>query len=199
MNEAQSAQPLAIARILAPVGIRGEVKAQILSDFPERFRRLKNVLVGEHLTAYKVHSAIIRKGAVYLRLEGIETIDEAEKLRGALVQVPADEAFPLPEDHFYWHQIIDLEVWTGEGQYLGKIVEILDLPANDVYVVHGPGGEVLLPAIEDVVAKINPAQGRMTVNLLPGLIEKAEPAEGEGQRPKRKPRGESKTDRENGA
>jgi 16S rRNA processing protein RimM len=177
---------LPIARILAPVGVRGEVKAQILSDFPERFRHLRNVLIGEHLTPYKVHSAIIRKGAVYMRFDGIDTMDDAEKLRGQLVHVPKDEAFPLPEDTYYWHQILDLDVWTTEGEYLGKIVEILDLPANDVYIVQGPRGEVLLPAIEDVVVKIDPEQGRMTINVLPGLLEKAEPAEEKGTSSKKK-------------
>ena len=165
---------LAIARIVASYGVRGEVKANVLTDFPERFRHLKAVFVGDKLIRYDVLSARVRRGQVYLRLAGCETVEAAEKLRGQLVQVPVEEAHPLPEDHYYWHQILDLEVVTDQGEHLGRIVDILDLPANDVYVVEGPYGEVLVPAIEDVVVEVDPARGRMVIKLLPGMVERPE-------------------------
>ena len=162
---------LAIARITGPSGVKGEVKAQILSDFPERFARLRVVFVGDKLTSREVLSSRVRKRMVYLRLKGCDTVEAAEELRGQIVRIPVSEAVPLPEDHYYWHQIIDLEVWTTGGEYVGKIVDILERPANDVYVVEGERGEVLLPAIEDVVKRVDLENRRMIIEPLPGLLD----------------------------
>lgn len=162
---------LAIARIVAPSGTRGEVKGEILTDFPERFARLTRVFVGDELVAYEVLSARVRKRLVYLRLKGCDTMNDAEALRGEIVRIPVSEAVPLPEDHYYWHQIFDLEVWTVAGEFIGKIVDILQRPANDVYVVQGKGKEVLIPAIEDVVKEVDLQKGRMIIQPMPGLLD----------------------------
>lgn len=162
---------LAIARITAPIGLKGEVKAQILSDFPERFSRLRTVYVGDELTPCEVLSTRVKDRVVYMRFKGYDTVEAAKALRGQLVRIPVAEAVPLPEDHYYWHQIIDLEVWTIGGEYVGKIVDILERPANDVYVVEGKRGEILLPAIEDVVKKVDLERRRMIIEPMPGLLD----------------------------
>ncbi len=171
MDQAREDAYLAIARIVAPSGIKGDVKAQILTDFPERFARLTTVFVGDGFAAYEVVSARVHRRMAYLRLKGCDSVEDAEKLRGQLVRIPVSEAMPLPADHYYWYQIFDLEVWTVSGDYIGKVVDILDRPANDVYVVRGPRGEVLIPAIEDVVKEIDLERGRMIIEPLPGLLD----------------------------
>lgn len=167
---------LAIARVVAPSGIRGDVKAEILTDFPERFTRLTTVFVGDGYVAYEVESAKVHKGRVLLHLKGCDTMEAAEELRGQVVRIPVSEAVPLPEDHYYWYQVFDLEVWTVDGEYVGRIVDILERPANDVYVVQDQRKEdqrkeVLIPAIEDVVKEIDLEKGRMVIEAVPGLLD----------------------------
>jgi 16S rRNA processing protein RimM len=87
-----------------------------------------------------------------------------------LVQIPIEEAMPLGEDEYYVYQIVGLDVWTAEGEYLGRISEVLFTGANDVYVVQGEKGEILIPAIEDVVLEVDLDGGRLTVELMEGLI-----------------------------
>lgn len=88
-----------------------------------------------------------------------------------LVQVPVEEAVPLDPDEYYHFQIIGVNVETEAGESLGKVVQVLETGANDVFVVRGPLGEVLLPAIDEVVRGLDLATGRMVVHLLPGLIQ----------------------------
>jgi 16S rRNA processing protein RimM len=85
--------------------------------------------------------------------------------------VPAGEAAPLRKGQYFHHQIIGLGVWTAEGDELGSVEEILETGANDVYLVRrADGGEVLLPAIRDVIQEIDIEHGRMVVRLIPGLL-----------------------------
>jgi 16S rRNA processing protein RimM len=142
---------LVVGKIVAPWGVRGEVKVAIETDFPERFKRLKRVYLGEKATSCDDRNA-------------------AEKLRGHLVQIPIEEAMPLDEDEYYVYQIVGLDVWTAEGEHLGRVSEVLFTGANDVYVVQGDKGEILIPAVEDVVLEVDLTGGRLTVELVEGLI-----------------------------
>lgn len=158
---------LVIARIVSPHGIRGEVKAQIITDFPERFASTSAVYVGPEHRRYELEGFRFHDDAVVLKLRGVDTLDQAERLRGQTVEVPEEEAVKLPPDHFFWHQVLGLEVVTTEGEVLGKVDEILETGSNDVYVVHGPRGEVLIPAIKQVIKSVDLAKGVMTVELMP--------------------------------
>lgn len=161
---------LEIGRILGPYGLSGEVRVAIVTDFPERFTSLKRVRVGERLRPYEVESARLLRGEAILKLRGVEDAAAAEALRGEVLRVPIAEAVTPPAEHYYWHQIIGLEVVTTEGESLGRIAEILRTGANDVYVVQGPRGEVLIPAIEGVVKEIDLEAGRVVVQPLPGML-----------------------------
>ena len=161
---------LVIGRVVRPWGTRGEVKVEIITDFPERFALLRKIYLGTEAVPFTVESARLHKGAAILKLEGCRDRTAAEKLRGQWVQIPIEEAMPLEEDEYYEHQIIGLAVWTAQGEYLGKVKEIIFTGSNDVYVVRGQRREVLIPAIEDVVLEIDLDQGRMVVELMEGLI-----------------------------
>ncbi len=160
---------LVVARIVSPQGNRGEVKAEIVTDFPERFASTPAVYLGPEHLRFEVEGYRFLEDAVVLKLKGIDSIDQAERLRGKLVEVPEEEAVKLPEDHFFWHQILGLQVVTSQGETLGKVDEILETGSNDVYVVHGPRGEMLIPAIKQVVKSVDLARGTITVELMPGL------------------------------
>jgi 16S rRNA processing protein RimM len=99
--------------------------------------------------------------------------DAAEALRGRDVEVAASDALRLPRGQFYWHQVIGLRVESSTGEALGTVADILETGANDVYIVRGPRGEILLPAIKEVIKRIDPQAGRMLVELVPGLLRDA--------------------------
>jgi len=161
---------LIVGQVRAPHGVRGEVRVQILTDFPERFRQGAEICIGPEHRRYTIQKARFHEGDVLIKFVGLDDRNAVEPFRGAEISVPVEQAMPLPADTFYVHQIVGLDVWTDEGERLGPIVEVISLPANDVYVVETTQGEVWLPAIADVVLDIDLEQGRMTVHLLPGLV-----------------------------
>ena len=164
---------LAIGRVAGAHGIHGELKVEILTEEPARFGLLKRVHVGREgedpqprrLEAFRFHQK-----RVLLKIEGCEDRTTAEALRGALIQVPIEEALPLKDGEYYEHQVVGLAVWTAAGEPLGEVVEILYTGANDVYVVRGPDRkEMLIPAIDGVILEIDLDAGRLVVELLEGL------------------------------
>ncbi len=164
-------QYLAVGRVAAAHGVRGEVEVEVHTDFPQRFAPGARFLAGERKEALVVENVRPHKKRLLIKFETVDDRTRAERLRGEWLYVPIEEAWPLGEDEYYEHQIIGLEVWTDEGEYLGLVDHIIYTGANDVYVVQGPRGEVLLPAIRDVILDIDLEAERMTVHLLPGLVE----------------------------
>ena len=106
---------------------------------------------------------------VILKLEGIDDPAAARALVGQDLLAPLDGAPSLPEGEYFHYQLIDMQVFTEEGEDLGRITEIIVTGSNDVYVVSGPNGEVLLPAISQVILQVDPVRGVMTVRLMEGL------------------------------
>jgi 16S rRNA processing protein RimM len=114
---------------------------------------------------------LARRGRAYtLKLRGIETITAAETLRGVDVVIPRSEAPPLAEGEFFVADVVGLRAVTTTGRALGTVAEVLSTGANDVYVVRGDAGELLIPAIRDVVTSIDPAAGLLQVEPIPGLL-----------------------------
>ena len=165
---------LVIGEIIGAHGLRGELKVALETSFPDRFQRLTSVLIGPgDGKAYRSHQMTgwrLHKNNVLLTLADVTDRTTAEEMRGQFVAVPAEQAMPLAEDEYYVHQIEGLQVYTDEGEHLGKVAEVIFTGANEVYVVRSAAGEeVLLPAINDVILDINLDQDRMTVKLLEGL------------------------------
>lgn len=166
---------LAIGHVVGAHGLRGELKVEILTDSPERFGLLDRVYIGledeepvsRSLKGYRLHH-----GHALLRVEGCEDRTAAEALRGYLIQVDRGQALPLDEGEYFEHQILDLEVWTHSGEYLGRVEEIIYTGANEVYVVRNEresGREILIPAIQEVVVAVDLESGRLVVQLLDGV------------------------------
>ena len=110
------------------------------------------------------------KGGLLLKLDSVDDRTSAERLRGKSLSVPANEVPPLPEGTYYHYQLIDLDVYTREGERLGAVREILATGANDVYVVGRPEAkDLLIPALKGVVVCVDLAAGRMIVRLPEGL------------------------------
>ncbi len=161
---------LVIGQVGKPHGVRGEVRVQPYTEQPERFTWLKMVYLGDiSPQPVVVESARLHQGMVLLKLAGYDDRTMAETLRGVWLQVPEEEALPLEEGEYYLYQLIDLRVYREDGHYLGLLVDVLETGANNVFVVEGEQGELLLPDTAEVVREIDFANGRMTVHLLPGL------------------------------
>ena len=156
--------------MLGAHGIRGEVKCRIVTDFPSRrFKRGNTVLIrGE---PHIIQGARIQGSTVLLKLEDVSDRDVAAAMRGAEIEVPTEQAVSLPKGQFYWHQVIGLQVEDiTSREKLGEVTDIIETGANDVYIVRGARGEILVPAIKDVVKQIDPESGRMLIQPLPGML-----------------------------
>ena len=159
-----------MAQVLAPHGIRGELKCRVVTDFPkQRFRRGNTVLIdGE---PHVIQAARLQGSTVLLKLEDVGDREAAATLRNQDVQIRPEDAVHLPRGQFYWHQVIGLQVEDAtSNEILGKVADIIETGANDVYVVRGEHGEILVPAIKDVVKQIDPAAGKMLIEPLPGML-----------------------------
>jgi 16S rRNA processing protein RimM len=175
---AQNAGPryLLLGEILRPHGVRGELRMRILTDYPERIKKLKTVYVGMAVDAADVreyHVQYMRKHQDYglLKLAEIDDRDQADLLRALFVMVPIEKAVPLDEGEFYLYQVIGLSVQTTEGQIIGTIREVLETGANDVYVIDSPEyGEVLIPVTEDIVIKTDIPGQTVIIRLMDGLL-----------------------------
>jgi 16S rRNA processing protein RimM len=151
--------------------VRGELKIEVLTDYPERLADLDTVYIGDDYRPHDVVSARPHKKAVLLKLEEYQDRNAAEELREELIYVAIGDAVPLDEDEYYEFQLEGLDVVTDEGEPLGEIVDVLAVPKGyDVLVIHGPLGETLVPLIEDVVVELDLEAGRMVIHPLPGLL-----------------------------
>ncbi len=163
-----------VGEICGTRGLQGELKVLPLTDFPERFKGMKEIWVecGPRSGYYKIEHYRPHKQFLLFKFAGIDTIEAAAGLMKGLLKVEQDEVFPLPEDTHYVFQLVGLMVDDLEKGQLGVVTDVLQTGANDVYVIKGERyGEVLIPAIKDVVLDIDLANGRMKVKLLPGLLD----------------------------
>jgi 16S rRNA processing protein RimM len=175
-NEVQSNTPdspsyLAIGHIVGVHGIRGELKVMSMTDYPARYTAGSRVMVGTPGLARPAVIAAARphRGMYLVLLDSVSDRTAAEAFVGQYLLIPESEAFPLGEHENYLHDLIGLTVVTVEGEVLGVLREILFTGANDVYVVKGDSGEVLIPATRQVVVKVDLADSTMKVQLPDGL------------------------------
>jgi 16S rRNA processing protein RimM len=138
-------------------GVRGELRVKVLTDFPERFAcdeklriELKDKGAVETVTLVTVRN---HKKNLLVRLKGVETRDQASRYVGGSFQIYESELMPLPDNSFYHHEIVGMEVRYLDGVALGKVDQILETPAHDIYVVKGEG-EHLVPALKSIVRKV---------------------------------------------
>jgi len=161
-----------VGRILGAHGIRGEVVLRRYGDDPGILSPGSTLHAerGGHDMTLTVNRARPHKGGWIVAFEGVANRDEAEVLRGLTLRVGEDALPPLAEGTFYRFQLIGLEVRTAEDEPLGRVDEVMETGANDVLVVKGPRGEILIPAVEPFIAEVDLEAGRIRVETPPGLI-----------------------------
>lgn len=158
-----------MGRIKGAWGIHGDVKIDLLSDAPDRFEPGNIVHVKNEST--RVQRSRRVRGGMVVKLDIVNDRNQAELLRGQEITVTPEQVSPPPQGSYYHFQVLGLNVLSHEGENLGKVQEIIETGANDVYVVHLEGRrDVLIPALEDVILDVDLERGSMTVRLPDGLI-----------------------------
>lgn len=158
-----------VGRILRPHGVRGECVVEAPAAALAMLERAAAVYLGAPPVAHRLESARRHRGRLLIRLENHYNRDSVEEFRGQVVQI---ERADLPPGRLGAHspyQLIGVSVVTDAGERLGQIVEVIETGANDVYVVQGESGEVLLPAIPEVILAVDLGAARLTAHLLDGL------------------------------
>lgn len=151
---------LALARVLGAKGLAGAVRIESLTDHPRRLAVGESVWVEAEAAPRRIMDASWGGRVPVLQLEGISDRSAAEQLAGRYLEGPPT---PLEPDTYYWHQLIGLSVTDEAGDLLGHVVEVFRAGENEVYRIEGPGGELLVPALRDVVQSIDLVAGLMVV------------------------------------
>jgi len=162
-----------IGQIVNTNGLKGVVKVNPFTDDISKFEDLKYVYIHlkNELKKVKIEQVRYNKNQVLLKLEGIDSIEEAEKYRNFYLKTEKESQEDLGEDTYYIVDLIGLDVYSDKNEYLGKIEDVFPTGSNDVYVVKDNlGKQILIPAIADVVKEVDLKNKKMIINLIPGLI-----------------------------
>ncbi|MGN1269913.1 MAG: ribosome maturation factor RimM [Clostridia bacterium] len=162
-----------IGQIVNHFGIKGMVKVNPFTDDISKFEELKTILLEQNkkLTEVQIEEVKYSKNQVLLKLKGINTVEDAEKYRGCYLKIARKDAKKLPKDTYFIADLIGTTVYTEEGVLLGKVQDIYNSGASDIYVVKDDNGkQILLPAINEVIKDIDIEQEKITVHLIKGLI-----------------------------
>jgi 16S rRNA processing protein RimM len=163
-----------VGRIVRPQGRKGEVVVQPISDRPDRFQLLREAFVpgeGGAARLVRIQDAWPHKGRYVLKLEGVDSIDEADRFRGFDLRIPEQDLSALPEGSYYHHQLTGLRVEDEAGGEVGRVAEVVDTGGEAaVLVVRGPRGETLIPLAEAFVRQVDLSGGRVVV-LVPETVD----------------------------
>lgn len=158
-------------------GLRGELRVRPLSGAGSALFEATRVLLsrpGAAPVEYEVLRAARTRDQVLLHLRGVEHISQAEVLVGSKVLMRFADLPGLPADEFYWFELQGMAVVDRQRGEIGRIEDLFSSPAHDIYVVRGPYGEVLIPAVDDIVLSIERTTRRVTVDLPEGLLPEAD-------------------------
>ena len=174
MTAKSFADMVTIGRIVRPQGRKGEVVVEPLSDRPDRFPSLRQAFVAGDSGAARpvqVRDAWPHKGRFVLKLEGVDSIDDAERYRGLDLRIPEEDLSALPEGSYYHHQLRDLRVEDAGGREVGRVADVMKTGGEaDVLVVRGANGETLIPLVDAFVREVDLPGGRVVV-LVPELVD----------------------------
>lgn len=161
-----------IGQIVNHFGIKGMVKVNPFTEDISKFESLNSILLEKEnkLIPIEIEEVKYSKNQILLKIKGINTIEEAEKYRGCYLKIARKDAKKLPEDTYFIADLIGLTVYTDEGILLGKVDDIYNSGANDIYVVKDEKGkQILLPAIKEVIKQVDLEQEKIMVHLIKGL------------------------------
>ncbi|MGQ9618742.1 MAG: ribosome maturation factor RimM [Candidatus Aminicenantia bacterium] len=157
-----------IGRIRGPRGRGGELEVEIYSPFPERFSQLKTVFIGSF--SYKIENVRSAGKKVIIKVEGIGTIDSAEKLRNCEIEILEEEINPLPDNYFYLHDLKGCIVFLKDGTVVGIVSYIWEIGENTLLSVSGSKGEILIPFVKSICRIVDVKNKRIEIDPPDGLL-----------------------------
>lgn len=166
-------QRLQVGVITATHGLKGEVKVFPTTDDPNRFRRLKEVILdtGKEERVLKIEGVKFFKQMVILKFQGLDDINDVEQLRRGTLYVTRENAVRLKRNEYFIADLIGMRVENEDGSGLGILQDVISTGANDVYDVRlADGRQLLIPAIRECILEVNVEEGWMRVHLLDGLL-----------------------------
>lgn len=161
-----------IGKIVNTHGVKGEIKVLPTTDDPKRFKKLKSIYVeNRNSQVYEIESVRFHKECVLLKLKGIDSMDDGEKLKGSIIKIDRKDSLPLGKDEYYISDLYGMQVYTEEERFLGELVDIIETGSNDVYIIKKSDRpkDLLIPAIKQVVKTVDVENKKMIVHLLEGL------------------------------
>lgn len=165
---------VAIARVVRPRGLKGEVVAEILTDFPERFEVLKTVTglrpAGVPLEL-KVEKSWFQSGRVILKFAGYDTVESGETLRDIEICIPEAEVVDLEDDEYFDWQLTGCKVETIDGTTIGKVKELMRTGGTELLVVEGETKEYLIPFAEAICVEVEIENELIRIDPPEGLLE----------------------------
>ncbi|SHI81045.1 16S rRNA processing protein RimM [Geosporobacter subterraneus DSM 17957] len=166
---------LRIGQIVNTQGIRGELRVYPLTDYKERFEEIDWVYLDEDRSKrYTIEKVRYKNELVILKLKEINDINEAEKYKTKYLTIPKGSSRTLPEDTYYIVDLIGLEVYTHENEYIGVLKDVIQAAGNDIYEItyhKNPKKTVLIPAVGEFIKEVNIKEKRITVQLIEGFLE----------------------------
>lgn len=160
-----------IGKIVNTQGLKGEIRVIPTTDDIKRFKKLDKISVYKKgtVTKYNIESVRLHKQFVLLKLEGIDSIDDAQLLKDSEIKIHKDDAIPCGEDEYYISDLYNINVITKDGEDIGRLEDIIFTGANDVYVIKKDDKQILIPAIKKCILNVDIKENIMTVHLLEGL------------------------------
>ncbi len=162
---------LEVGEIVGTHGIKGEMRVNPWADSPEFLTKFRTLYFDGGKKAAKVRSSRVHKNVTLVTLEGIDTIEAAELMRGKVLWIDRDDA-KLPEGTYFFQDLIGLKVIDFEsGEEYGEICDVSALPANDVWhIAHKDGNEYLIPRIDPIIRRVSLEEGIVYITVMKGLF-----------------------------
>lgn len=162
---------IAVGRVGRPHGLEGWVRFLPYSGDPARLQQVK-VLYRETVRGMQgviISGQEVRDGKLFLKLHGLDTREDVEALVGQEMWLPEEQKIELPEDTYFVHELIGMDVVDESGSSLGRLTDVLEMSANDIYVVNDGGRERLIPAVGEFIKQVDLQNRRMVVRLWDGM------------------------------
>lgn len=160
-----------VGRIVNTHGLKGDVKIYSYTDYPERFEEIDYVYDDEG-KKYMLERVKYHKSMPIIKLQTVDSIDDAEKMRGVTLYIDEENLRELEEDEYMISDLVGLQAFTESGNPLGEVVNVLQYTANDIYVIHSSDGkEYLVPALKEFVPVIDIENKKMIINEIKGLLD----------------------------
>ncbi len=159
-----------IGKIVNTHGIKGDLKVIPLTNDKARYEVLHDVFIEGENEKFIIEKVWYKKDSVMVKLKGYDNINDVIKFKDRFLLIEEKDAIDLPADTFFIFQIIGLKVYTVDNKAIGEVVDVLQPGANDVYVISNNGKELLIPAIKEVVKKVDLEENKLIIDPIEGMI-----------------------------